>query len=1031
MAEKEGKLSSIEADESEPLLEIVGSSDKVKAKREPYQEHMMTLEELNARFGCRINVFDPERSVGLDASMVCHLQAKHGLNEIHAPPSTPLWLLFIYQFGNLFMVLLLVAAFLCFCLWLYNPSDSSNLFLAGFLLVVVVVTCYETFSQEAKADALMEKFRALVPDDAVVIRNGMRVSVAVSDLVLGDIVYINGGAKIPADCRVIWNQNMKCDQSSITGESEPVHIHEVAESKNPLEAKNIIFNGSLAVDGACLAVVIRTGDSTLMGGMVELTSDVDKASTNLKKDIDYFVLIVTIVSLVQAFIVLIIGVALGMNFVEVFVMGFIVIVVANVPQGLPTTVVVCLHIIAERMIEHNVFVKKLDVIETLGACSLICTDKTGTLTINRMTVSNTWLMNSVQTAAEFAKVAIKGTISPQSSSLIDCAALNSRVYFEKGKGGADVEAKGDATELGLYNFFKSTVEAVTSSDLELYRSKNKKVHEIPFNSSNKWQVTIHAMEGMDGRNIMYIKGAPDVLLYKCSHYMDQNGAQVPVDQSFNASYQEAYELFGGNGERVLAFAMKILDEPYEAMKARNPNYEKDLSESLARKGIDSVKEFCFLGLISLIDPPRPEVPGAVSDCHTAGIKVVMVTGDHPLTAAAIARNIGLITLPTREVIAKRDGIAPEDVNEEDVGAVVVHGTNINDLTDDEWAIILSKEEIVFARTSPEQKLIIVKKFTEKGYLTAMTGDGVNDSPALKQAAIGIAMGKNGSDVAREAADIILLDDNFASIVVGIREGRLLFANLKKSIAYTLAHGPPEVAAALFYCVLNYPVPIDAILILFIDLLTELLPAMSLAYEGPESNIMRSKPRIVTEDRLISIPLLSYSYFQAGLIETVACLTSYFLAFYYFGISAKEVANFDGRYFSPLPIGPYLGDNGEIYSVERQLQIMRVVHGTYYLSMVGCQATHIWTCRTMVESIFDHGVFTNVYTNYAVPIAIALGATVVWLPLLQYVDGSGGALILDVLEVTVGCGIALWGWTELRKWIIRTYPDEQVVAMLRW
>jgi sodium/potassium-transporting ATPase subunit alpha len=269
----------------------------------------------------------------------------------------------------------------------------------------------------------------------------------------------------------------------------------------------------------------------------------------------------------------------------------------------------------------------------------------------------------------------------------------------------------------------------------------------------------------------------------------------------------------------------------------------------------------------------------------------MVTGDHPITAAAIARQIGLITRPTRSDIASRNGIDVKDVNESEVGAVVIHGHQINDMTDADWSVVLSKPDIVFARTSPEQKLIIVKKFTAAGYLTSMTGDGVNDSPALKQASIGIAMGKNGSDVAREASDIILLDDNFASIVVGIKEGRLLFANLKKSIAYTLAHTMPEVTDALAFILFTYPLPTTAILLLCIDLLTELLPAMSLAYESPESDIMRMKPRVVHEDRLISFPLLGYSYFQAGAMISVACFFSYFLAFYSYGITMAEIASF--------------------------------------------------------------------------------------------------------------------------------------------
>jgi sodium/potassium-transporting ATPase subunit alpha len=429
------------------------------------------------------------------------------------------------------------------------------------------------------------------------------------------------------------------------------------------------------------------------------------------------------------------------------------------------------------------------------------------------------------------------------------------------------------------------------------------------------------MADLKQKEVMYIKGAPDVLLDKCSHYLDASGNHKPLDAAFHLAYKTAYEAFGGNGERVLAFAMSVLKSSIADEEKKDPKYKQKKTKELALKDKDAVKEFCFLGLISLIDPPRPEVPSAISDCHNAGIKVVMVTGDHPITAAAIARNIGLITHPTREDIAKQNGVPVEKVNESEVGAVVIHGHQINDMTDDDWRVVISKPDIVFARTSPEQKLIIVKKFTSAGYLTAMTGDGVNDSPALKQAAIGIAMGKNGSDVAREAADIILLDDNFASIVVGIREGRLLFSNLKKSIAYTLAHTMPEVTDALAFILLAYPLPTTAILLLCIDLLTELLPAMSLAYENPENNIMQMKPRLVAEDRLISFPLLGYSYFQAGAMISIACFTSYFLAFWSFGITIAEVASFGTTYFSVYPTENYISLSGVLFTPDMQLEVL--------------------------------------------------------------------------------------------------------------
>ena len=1020
--------------EAQPLMtgnqetvEVVGvCCDGEVKKTIPYTEHDMTIEELNDRFRCRINPENSQKSFGLTNQDVVEMMSKYGSNELNPPPSVPLWLLFLQQFGNLFMILLLVAAGLCIMTYIYDPSDASNLFLGFFLILVVIVTCWETFSQEAKADELMEKFRALVPEDATVIRDGVQSELPVSKLVVGDVVVIQSGQKVPADCRIFSLSNFRVDQSSITGEAEPVECQVDKADDKPLESKNLIFSGGLAVDGQCMAVVIRTGDQTYMGGMVGLTSDVDKESTNLKKDIEYFVLIITIFSLIQATIVLIIGLARGLPLIVTFIQGFVVIIVANIPQGLPTTVVTCLHIIAERMIAQNVFVKKLDVIETLGACSCICTDKTGTLTMNVMTVNNSWMMgDSLLKGIGYSSEQIR-------KELMNCAILNSRVTMEQKKGTEDMEMelKGDATELGLYRFIADIIEGMTGENAETYRNSNRKVHEIPFNSSNKWQLTIHQMADQNGKEVMYLKGAPDVLLSKCKKYYDNNGMLRTIDSKFMASYKEAYEHFGGQGERVLAFACKNMTGTVEDAEGKEKTWKKNLTKTLQPGGENT--DFNFVGLLTLIDPARPEVPGAVEDCHKAGVKVVMVTGDHPITAAAIAKNIGLITLPTRLDIAKSRGIAPEEVPEDDVEAAVVHGLDdIPSMNEDDWTTVLQKQEVIFARTSPEQKLTIVDRFTAAGYLTAMTGDGVNDSPALKKAAVGIAMGQNGSDVAREAADIILLDDNFASIVSGIKEGRLLFANLKKSIAYTLTHTLPEVAGALVYILLAWPLPTTAILLLCIDLLTELLPAMSLAYEHPENNIMNMKPRIVSEDRLISMPLLAYSYFQAGLIITICTFTAYFLAFDYFGISSREVAEFDGRFFTDAPVGDYVSYDGHVFTEERQIEIMSIIHGTYYLSIVMCQAVHIWTCRTMFVSIFEHGLFSNEATNVGVPISVAIGLAIVYFPPFQYLDGAGGALFLVVVYITLMSIAMLFGWTEFRKWVLRTYPDSDFAATLRW
>ena len=783
-------------------------------------------------------------------------------------------------------------------------------------------------------------------------------------------------------------------------------------------------------------MAIRTGDATLIGGMVELTGDVGKAESTLKADITYFVKILTIFALFQAAIVFIVGCSRGISPVNVFVNGFIVIMIGNVPQGLPSTVTACLFIIADRMGKQNVFVKKLDIIETLGSCTLICTDKTGTLTLNLMSVANTWFFNKTTKNDQFEEdnnnEKADNVTTSQTLSLIEVAVLNSRVILEQKDEKSPPVPSSDASELGLYRFFSKCIEDRTGMAIEVFREANPKVYEIPFNSANKWQMSIHTLAST-GKQVMFVKGGPDVLLKKCSRYLAPDGSYKKIDDEFDSMYNIAYESFGGNGERVLGFSMYPMEKTVEEEEVINPKWREQLKERLVGKDESTFfKDLVFVGLITLMDPPRKEVPQAVRDCATAGVRVVMVTGDHPLTAQAIARQIGLITLPTRDEIAKERNISPKDVPEGDINAVVVKGSDIPDMTEEDWQVLVHKKEIVFARTSPEQKLKIVKEFTAAGNITAMTGDGVNDSPALKQAAIGIGMGLNGSDVAREAADIILLDDNFASIVVGIKEGRLLFANLKKSIAYTLCHLTPEVLPVLIWVFGGCPQPMGALLCLCIDLLTELVPATSLAFEKPEANIMNVPPRNVNVDKLTNFTLLFYAYFVTGMGVTGGCYFTFFRIFSSYGISASDLFKQNNMYFPSVDGTDYTApSSGNVFDSDKQDDILYQVYAAWFLMIVAGQAAHIWFVRTTTVSIFEHGLFSNMHQNIGVIIAIALGCFVVYCPGLREIVQAHTPDQETILEASVMVGGYLVFVTEGRKWFTRTYPQHPLNKLLAW
>jgi sodium/potassium-transporting ATPase subunit alpha len=637
------------------------------------------------------------------------------------------------------------------------------------------------------------------------------------------------------------------------------------------------------------------------------------------------------------------------------------------------------------MNEENVFVKKLDIIETLGSCTLICTDKTGTLTLNLMSVANTWYYSNKQTMDQFRAQNIKeketGVASSQLQQLLEICTLNSRVIMERKDENSDLRPNGDATELGLYRFFggdkwiskvptTGTILERHGMEIEKFREANPKTWEIPFNSSNKWQMSIHSLQSQGGKEMLFIKGAPDVLLKKCSRYLAPDCSYKEIGGptgEFMTAFDEAYEEFGGKGERVIAFCMLPLDKSVAQAEAEDSDYKAKLKATLVGGKPDlPPPNLIFVGLVTLRDPPRPEVPAAVRDCKSASVKVVMVTGDHPLTAASIARDIGLITHDTRDIIAKKRNCHPKAVPEEDIKAMVVTGSDIPNMREEDWKILCQKEEVVFARTSPEQKLMIVQEFTNFGHVTAMTGDGVNDSPALKQAAIGIAMGLNGSDVAKEAGDIVLLDDNFASIVVGIKEGRNLFANLKKSIAYTLAHLTPEVAPVLLWCFAAIPQPMGSLLCLCIDLLTELLPATSLAYEAPEADIMNVPPRNVKTDKLASLPLLFYAYAIAGFTLTGGCLYTYFRTFQHYGIDGKELYTVMGSdYFPPVdPSQSYPATaTHPAYDADDQEHILWQVQAAWFMAIVTGQACHIWFVRTSTASIFANGFFPQSFFDW--------------------------------------------------------------------
>uniref|UniRef100_A0A8C4P0A5 Sodium/potassium-transporting ATPase subunit alpha n=1 Tax=Dicentrarchus labrax TaxID=13489 RepID=A0A8C4P0A5_DICLA len=876
---------------------------------------------------------------GLTNAKAAEYLARDGPNALTPPPTTPEWVKFCRQLFGGFSILLWIGAILCFLAYAIQAATEDepagdNLYLGIVLSAVVIITGCFSYFQEAKSSKIMESFKNMVPQQALVIREGEKMQINAEQVVAGDLVEVKGGDRIPADLRIISSHGCKVDNSSLTGESEPQTRSPDCTHDNPLETRNIAF-----------------------------------FSTN-------------------------------------WLFGY-----GRIQHLEMFTCAVCLTLTAKRMARKNCLVKNLEAVETLGSTSTICSDKTGTLTQNRMTVAHMWFDNQIHEADTTEDQS--GSSFDKSSatwvSLARVAALCNRAVFKAGQESLPIlkrDVAGDASESALLKCIE-----LSCGSVKAMRDKNKKVAEIPFNSTNKYQLSIHEGEDeSDNRYLLVMKGAPERILDRCTSIMLQ-GKEQPMDDELKEAFQNAYLELGGLGERVLGFCHLFLPEDKYpkgfAFDTDDVNFQTD--------------NLCFVGLMSMIDPPRAAVPDAVGKCRSAGIKVIMVTGDHPITAKAIAKGVGIISEgnETVEDIAARLNIPVSQVNPRDAKACVIHGTDLKDLDQDQMDDILRNHtEIVFARTSPQQKLIIVEGCQRQGAIVAVTGDGVNDSPALKKADIGVAMGISGSDVSKQAADMILLDDNFASIVTGVEEGRLIFDNLKKSIAYTLTSNIPEITPFLFFILVNIPLPLGTITILCIDLGTDMVPAISLAYEAAESDIMKRQPRNPLRDKLVNERLISIAYGQIGMIQALGGFFAYFVIMAENGFLPSELVgirlNWDDRSTNDLE-----DSYGQQWTYEQRKIVEFTCHTAFFVSIVVVQWADVIICKTRRNSVFQQGM-KNKILIFGLFEETALAA------FLSYCPGMDVALRMYPLKPSwwfcaFPYSFLIFVYDEIRKLILRRNP----------
>ena len=826
---------------------------------------------------------------GLSTEQVNKSREENGFNELTEKKKKSVLVVFLEQFKDLLVGILIVAALISMAT---GDAESTLVIFAVIIMNAILGTV-----QNVKAEQSLNSLKALSSPNAKVIRNGVKIEIPSREVVPGDIVVLEAGDLVVADGRIIESFSLQVNESALTGESESVNkFEDVIDSEEVAlgDQKNMVFSSSLVTYGRALIVVTNTGMTTELGKIATLMEQTKEKKTPLQITLDDFSKKLATIILIICIIVFGLSVYRQTPVLE-SLMFAVALAVAAIPEALSSIVTIVLALGTQKMAKENAIIKNIKSVEGLGCVSIICSDKTGTLTQNKMTTKQIFVDNSLIESED-----IKFNDNLVQKDLMRAAILCNDSTSVDGK------EIGDPTEVALVNL--GHVHSLKEQDV---RDEFKRLKEIPFDSDRKLMSTLHYI---DNKYVMYTKGALDVLLDRTTHIRTSEGVKE-ITQSDKDRILNTNQYLSENGLRVLSFAYKELDS------------EKELS-------LDDENNYTFLGLISMIDPPRVESAEAVKDCIMAGIKPIMITGDHKITASAIAKQIGILQ----------------------EGDMAVTGLELDKMSDEELNEKLSHIS-VYARVSPENKIRIVDAWQNKGKIVAMTGDGVNDAPALKQADIGIAMGITGTEVSKDAASMILTDDNFATIVKSITNGRNVYRNIKNSIKFLLSGNMSGIIAVLYASIMVLPVPFKAVHLLFINLLTDSLPAIAIGMEKSNKDLLKDKPRdskesILTKDFMIEIA------FEGLLIALFTIIA------FHIGLSTgnKEVAS--TMAFSTLCLA-------------------RLFHG--------------FNCRGK-KSVFALGVFSNKFSWYAFGAGLVFLNAVLFIPPLQnlfQVASLSGSLVLAI------------------------------------
>ncbi|MBN1786518.1 MAG: cation-transporting P-type ATPase [Candidatus Methanofastidiosa archaeon] len=885
---------------------------------------------------------------GLLGSEAASRLERYGKNELQKKKAVPVWRKFLKQLTNFFALLLWVAAIMAFVGEALSPGEGMlNLGIA--LAAVVLINGTFTFYQEYKAEKAIEALQRMLAYNAVVIREGKEREISAGEIVPGDVIKLAEGNRVPADARLIEAYELKVNNSILTGESRPSKRNAEASEEDLIESENIVFSGTTVVAGTGVGVVYGTGSATEFGRIADMTSEIVESLTPLQKEISKFIKVISAIAIILGLAFFSIGIFIGNSFWVSFIFA-IGIIVANVPEGLLPTVTLTLSLGSQRMARRNALIKSLNSVETLGSTTVICTDKTGTLTQNQMTVRAIYANGREYSVSgggyepkgdvleEDNPVDVQGTESL--NSLMRCGSLCNDASLSKEEDLWNII--GDPTEGAI------KVLAAKSIDIEGLDKEHSRIFQVPFDSERKrMSVVVRSADGI----VCYVKGAPESIISRSTRIIEDGGIRALDDGKIKELEARAQE-FSDRALRVIALSYKTLD-------SEKPKYDKEELES----------DLIFIGLVGMIDPPRMEVREAIDKCKSAGIRIIIITGDNPQTAQAIAKATGVV---------------------EGEGCLAVTGKELNTMGDEELKSLLAQKEIIFARTTPEHKMRIVTTLKDMDEVVAVTGDGVNDAPALKAADIGIAMGISGTDVAKEAADMILVDDNFASIVNAIEEGRAVFANIRKFISYILTSNIPEIVPYIVYVLAGVPLPLTVIQILTVDLGTDLAPAIAIGAEPPEPGVMQQKPRSRTE-RLLKKSTLLRSYGFVGPIEAAAGL----LAFFWL-----------------LQQGGWTG--GDLPATDLLYQKATTICLT---AIIVCQIANVFVVRSPRLSIFQQGFLSNKKILIGIAIELVLIMLFVYVPPIQAILGTQALGLKDWLFLAP-FAVFLFVAEEFRKYVIR-------------